>query len=58
MCLYNFVPCFNQVVAWIFTGSHAMFSEAVHSAADTCNQVSVWLFSAYDGISKSTKSFV
>jgi zinc transporter 9 len=30
---------FFKVLAWIFTGSHAMFSEAVHSAADTCNQV-------------------
>ena len=33
----NFVA---KGVAWISTGSHAMFSEMVHSAADTLNQVS------------------
>ena len=32
----NFVA---KGVAWISTGSHAMFSEMVHSAADTLNQV-------------------
>lgn len=41
---------FFKVVAWVFTGSHAMFSEAVHSAADTCNQIIL----AY-GIKKSTE---
>jgi len=34
--LANFV---GKLVAWIFTGSHAVFSEAIHSAADTCNQL-------------------
>ena len=32
----NFVM---KLVAWAGTGSHALFSEAVHSAADTVNQV-------------------
>ena len=26
-------------VAWLYTGSHSMFAEAVHSLADTLNQV-------------------
>lgn len=29
----------GKLVAWLFTGSHAMFSEAIHSAADTANQM-------------------
>ena len=37
--------------AWIFTGSHAMFSEMIHSAADTVNQMIL----AY-GIKTSTKT--
>ena len=37
-----------KLCAWIYTGSHSMFSECVHSAADTCNQ----LILAY-GIHKS-----
>ena len=28
-----------KFVAWLATGSHAMFSECIHSAADTLNQV-------------------
>merc|ERR1712029_213661 len=28
-----------KLVAWLVTGSHALFSEAIHSAADTVNQV-------------------
>jgi len=32
----NFVM---KLVAWLLTGSHALFSEAIHSAADTVNQV-------------------
>lgn len=30
--------CF-KLLAWIYTGSASMFSEAIHSLADTCNQV-------------------
>ena len=32
----NFVM---KLVAWLGTGSHALFSEAIHSAADTVNQI-------------------
>ncbi|XP_076235999.1 solute carrier family 30 member 9 [Calliopsis andreniformis] len=40
-----------KLCAWIFTGSHSMFAECVHSAADTCNQ----LILAY-GIHKSVQN--
>lgn len=36
--------------AWLYTGSHSMFSEAVHSLADTVNQVILAV-----GIYKSTQ---
>ena len=35
-------------LAWLFTGSHSLFAETIHSLADTCNQ----LILAY-GIRKS-----
>lgn len=28
-----------KLIAWIYTGSHSMFAEAIHSLADTCNQL-------------------
>ncbi|OAD61258.1 Zinc transporter 9, partial [Eufriesea mexicana] len=40
-----------KLCAWLYTGSHSMFSECVHSAADTCNQ----LILAY-GIHKSVQN--
>ncbi|XP_015593546.1 zinc transporter 9 isoform X2 [Cephus cinctus] len=40
-----------KVFAWLHTGSHSMFSECIHSAADTCNQ----LILAY-GIHKSVQN--
>ncbi|KAL0118981.1 hypothetical protein PUN28_009543 [Cardiocondyla obscurior] len=45
---FNF---FCKLFAWLYTGSHSMFSECVHSAADTCNQ----LILAY-GIYKSVQN--
>lgn len=38
------------MATWMYTGSHSMFSEAIHSLADTCNQ----LILAY-GIHKSVQ---
>ncbi|XP_043478259.1 zinc transporter 9 isoform X2 [Leptopilina heterotoma] len=40
-----------KLFAWLYTGSHSMFSECIHSAADTCNQ----LILAY-GIHKSVQN--
>ncbi|XP_008557682.1 zinc transporter 9 [Microplitis demolitor] len=40
-----------KLLAWIYTGSHSMFSECIHSAADTFNQ----LILAY-GIHKSVQN--
>ncbi|XP_014232252.1 zinc transporter 9 [Trichogramma pretiosum] len=40
-----------KLMAWIFTGSHSMFSECIHSLADTINQ----LILAY-GIHKSVQT--
>lgn len=37
-------------MAWVYTGSHSMFSECLHSLADTVNQ----LILAY-GIHKSSQ---
>ena len=42
---------FVKLLAWVYTGSHSMFSEAIHSLADTVNQ----LILAY-GIHKSTST--
>ncbi|CAH1777372.1 unnamed protein product, partial [Owenia fusiformis] len=39
-----------KTIAWLYTGSHSMFAEAIHSAADTINQ----LILAY-GIKESIK---
>lgn len=40
-----------KLIAWIYTGSHSIFSECIHSAADTFNQ----LILAY-GIHKSVQN--
>ena len=44
----NFIA---KLIAWVYTGSHSMFSEAIHSLADTINQIIL----AY-GIHKSTST--
>lgn len=35
----NAANCIMKFVAWFYTGSHSMFSEFIHSLADTANQV-------------------
>lgn len=40
-----------KLAAWLYTGSHSLFAEAVHSFADTCNQ----LILAY-GVHKSIQA--
>ena len=47
----NSANCLAKGVAWVYTGSHALFSEMIHSAADTMNQIIL----AY-GIKQSTKT--
>lgn len=44
----NAANCVLKFFAWMYTGSHSLFAETVHSFADTCNQ----LILAY-GIRKS-----
>lgn len=46
----NATNCLFKLFAWIYTGSHSMFSECIHSFADTINQ----LILAY-GIHKSVQ---
>ncbi|GAB5570861.1 zinc transporter 9 isoform X2 [Prionailurus iriomotensis] len=38
----NGLNCFFKFLAWIYTGSASMFSEAIHSLSDTCNQEQIW----------------
>jgi zinc transporter 9 len=35
----NTANCLLKFAAWLFTGSHSMFSEFIHSLADTANQL-------------------
>lgn len=37
----NTANCVAKGIAWVYTGSHAMFSEMIHSGADTMNQVRI-----------------
>uniref|UniRef100_A0A8C1S9C7 Proton-coupled zinc antiporter SLC30A9, mitochondrial n=1 Tax=Cyprinus carpio TaxID=7962 RepID=A0A8C1S9C7_CYPCA len=41
----------TKLLAWVYTGSASMFSEAIHSLADTCNQALLAL-----GISQSVRN--
>ncbi|XP_015200798.1 proton-coupled zinc antiporter SLC30A9, mitochondrial isoform X1 [Lepisosteus oculatus] len=47
----NGLNFFFKLLAWVYTGSASMFSEAIHSLADTCNQALLAL-----GISQSVKN--
>lgn len=48
----NGLNFFFKLLAWVYTGSASMFSEAIHSLTDTCNQVSskVCNFCASQGV--------
>ncbi|XP_045480068.1 zinc transporter 9 [Harmonia axyridis] len=35
----NMANCLFKLFAWLYTGSHSMFSECIHSFADTINQI-------------------
>ncbi|NXX94063.1 ZNT9 protein, partial [Centropus bengalensis] len=37
----NGLNFFFKLLAWVYTGSASMFSEAIHSLADTCNQANL-----------------
>ncbi|NXE13942.1 ZNT9 protein, partial [Lophotis ruficrista] len=39
----NGLNFFFKLLAWVYTGSASMFSEAIHSLADTCNQNRIFL---------------
>lgn len=47
----NGLNFFFKLLAWVYTGSASMFSEAIHSLADTCNQALLAV-----GISQSVKN--
>ncbi|XP_073464612.1 proton-coupled zinc antiporter SLC30A9, mitochondrial isoform X2 [Aquarana catesbeiana] len=47
----NGLNFFFKLLAWVYTGSASMFSEAIHSLADTCNQALLAL-----GIAQSVRT--
>uniref|UniRef100_A0A8C5PHI0 Proton-coupled zinc antiporter SLC30A9, mitochondrial n=1 Tax=Leptobrachium leishanense TaxID=445787 RepID=A0A8C5PHI0_9ANUR len=47
----NGLNFFFKLLAWVYTGSASMFSEAIHSLADTCNQALLAL-----GIAQSART--
>lgn len=47
----NGLNFFFKLLAWVYTGSASMFSEAIHSLADTCNQALLAV-----GISQSART--
>uniref|UniRef100_A0A8C7DZ96 Proton-coupled zinc antiporter SLC30A9, mitochondrial n=1 Tax=Oncorhynchus kisutch TaxID=8019 RepID=A0A8C7DZ96_ONCKI len=49
--LSNGLNFFFKLLAWVYTGSASMFSEAIHSLADTCNQALLAI-----GISQSVRN--
>ncbi|RWS23643.1 zinc transporter-like protein [Leptotrombidium deliense] len=49
--LINSVNCLFKGLACLYTGSHSLFAESIHSLADTCNQLIL-----YFGIRKSIQA--
>ncbi|CAF2623094.1 unnamed protein product [Rotaria sp. Silwood2] len=49
--LINATNAVVKTIGWLFTGSASLFSEAVHSIADTCNQL-ILTFGLYQSIKK------
>uniref|UniRef100_A0A8C8HWC9 Proton-coupled zinc antiporter SLC30A9, mitochondrial n=1 Tax=Oncorhynchus tshawytscha TaxID=74940 RepID=A0A8C8HWC9_ONCTS len=49
--ILNGLNFFFKLLAWVYTGSASMFSEAIHSLADTCNQALLAI-----GISQSVRN--
>ncbi|CAF4826719.1 unnamed protein product [Rotaria sp. Silwood1] len=49
--LINATNAVIKTIGWLFTGSASLFSEAVHSIADTCNQL-ILTFGLYQSIKK------
>lgn len=49
--IINAANFFAKTIAWMYTGSHSMFAESVHSLADTANQLILAV-----GIRKSIQS--
>jgi len=49
--LSNATNAVVKTIGWLFTGSASLFSEAVHSIADTCNQL-ILTFGLWQSIKK------
>ncbi|CAF4705333.1 unnamed protein product [Rotaria socialis] len=49
--LVNATNAVVKTIGWLFTGSASLFSEAVHSVADTCNQL-ILTFGLWQSIKK------
>uniref|UniRef100_A0A4W3IH78 Proton-coupled zinc antiporter SLC30A9, mitochondrial n=1 Tax=Callorhinchus milii TaxID=7868 RepID=A0A4W3IH78_CALMI len=49
--VFNGLNFIFKLLAWVYTGSASMFSEAIHSLADTCNQALLAV-----GISQSSRT--
>lgn len=43
-----------KLMAWLYTGSHSMFAEVIHSFADTCNQL-ILAFGIRKSIQQATR---
>lgn len=46
-----------KLIAWIYTGSHSIFSECIHSAADTCNQL-ILAYGIHKSVQVNKKTYV